>query len=67
MDKLALSKDWGDRNTVKVARIKAGTEVTYAIGTAKEQLQISDPRPGGGVQLLFNEFDINWITEIRSL
>jgi len=27
MDKLALSKDWGNRNTVKVARVPAGTEV----------------------------------------
>ena len=30
MDKLALSKDWGNRNTVKVARIPAGIEVKYA-------------------------------------
>ena len=66
MNKLALSKDLGNRNTVKVARIKAGTEVKYAIGIAKEQSLIVDPRPGGGVQLLFNEFDTNWITEIRT-
>ncbi len=66
MDKLALSKDWGERNTVKVARIPKGTDVKHAIGTAKEQLNIADPRPGGGVQYLFNEFDENWITEIRS-
>ena len=66
MDKLALSKDWGNRNTVKVARIPAGTEVKYAVGTAKEQLLIADPRPGGGVQYLFNQFDTDWITEIRS-
>ena len=33
MDKLALSKDWGNRNTVKVARIPAGIEVKYAVGT----------------------------------
>ena len=66
MDKLALSKDWGNRNTVKVARISAGTEVKYAVGTAREQLLIADPRPGGGVQYLFNQFDTDWITEIRS-
>ena len=66
MDKLALSKDWGNRNTVKVARIPAGTEVKYAVGTAREQLLIADPRPGGGVQYLFNQFDTDWITEIRS-
>ena len=66
MDKLALSKDWGNRNTVKVARISSGTEVKYAVGTAREQLLIADPRPGGGVQYLFNQFDTDWITEIRS-
>ena len=66
MDTLALSKDWGNRNTVKVARIPAGTEVKHAVGTAREQLLIADPRPGGGVQYLFNQFDTDWITEIRS-
>ena len=67
MDKLALSKEWGNRNTIKVARIPAGTEVKYAVGTAREQRLIADPRPGGGVQYLFNQFDTNWITEVRSL
>lgn len=66
MDKLALSKDWGSRNIIKVARISSGTEVKYAVGTAREQLLITDPRPGGGVQYLFNQFDTDWITEIRS-
>ena len=66
MDKLALSKDRGNRNTEKVARIPAGIEVKYAVGTAREQLLIADPRPGGGVQYLFNQFDTDWITEIRS-
>ena len=66
MDKLALSKDWGKRNTVKVARIPAGTEIKYAVGTAREQLLIADPRPGGGVQYLFNQFNTDWITEVRS-
>jgi len=66
MDKLALSKDWGNRNTVKVVRIPVRTKVKYAVGTAKEQSLIADPRPGGGVQYLFNQFDTDWITEIRS-
>lgn len=66
MDKLALSKDWGTRNTVKVARISKGTKVKFAVGTAKEQTMIADPRPGGGKQLLFNEFNTDWITEVRS-
>ncbi|OLA47872.1 MAG: hypothetical protein BHW39_02010 [Firmicutes bacterium CAG:552_39_19] len=36
MDKLALSKDWGNRNTVKVARIPAGIEVKYALDQVVE-------------------------------
>ena len=66
MNRLALSKNWGNRNTVKVAKISAGTKVKYAVGTAKEQLLIEDPRPGGGVQYLFNQFDTKWIKEVRS-
>ena len=49
IDKLAISKDWGDRNTVKVARISSGTEVKYAVGTTREQLLIADPRSGGAI------------------
>ena len=67
MDKMALSKEWGNRNVVKVARVKKGTEVTYAIGTAKAQTKISDPRPGNGKQILFSKFDSNWITEVRNI
>ena len=37
MDKMALSKEWGNRNVVKVARVKKGTEVTHAIGKQKEK------------------------------
>lgn len=36
-----------------------------AVRTAREQLLIEDPR-SGGVQYLFNQFDTDWITEIRS-
>ena len=57
----------------KLVRIKSpisrglaiGT-ASHAVGTAREQLLIADPRPGGGVQYLFNQFDTDWITEIRS-
>ena len=67
MDKMALSKEWGNRNVVKVARVKKGTEVTHAIGTAKAQTKISDPRPGNGKQILFSKFDSNRITEVRNI
>ena len=62
MDKLGLSKDWGNRNTVKFAR----TKIKYAVRTAREQILIADPRPDGGVQYLFNQFDKEGITPIRS-
>lgn len=35
------------RNTIKIARISSGTEVKYAVGTARKQLSIADPRPEG--------------------
>ena len=38
-----------------------------AIGTAKAQTKISDPRPGNGKQILFSKFDSNWITEVRNI
>lgn len=41
MDKMALSKEWGNPNVVKVARVKKGTEVTHAIGTAKAQTKMA--------------------------
>lgn len=52
--------------TVDEANIPSGTEVKYAVRTAKDQLLIADHRPSGGVQYLFSELDTNWITEIRS-
>lgn len=67
MDKMALSKEWGNRNVVKVARVKKGTEVTHAIGTAKAQTKISDPRPGNGKQILFSKFDSNWCNLLEYL
>ena len=67
MDKMALSREWGNRNIVKVARVKKGTKVTHAIGNAKPQTKICDPRPGYGKQILFSKFDSNWITEVRNM
>ena len=55
------------RDVVKVARVKKGTEVIHAIGTAKAQTKISDSRPGNGKQILFSKFDSNWITEVRNI
>ena len=67
MDKMALSKEWGNRNVVKVARISKGIKVKHAIGYAKAQTKIRDPRPGGGKQILFGEFNTDWITEVRNI
>lgn len=65
MNKMALSEEWGNRDVIKVARINNGTEVMQAIGTAKAQPMLIDPRPGNGKQILFSKFDTNWVTEIR--
>ena len=67
MNKMALSSEWGNRNVVKVARVSKGTNVTHAIGTAKAQTNIIDPRPGNGKQILFSEFDTDWVTEVRTI
>lgn len=41
MDKMALSKEWGNRNVVKVARVKKKTEVTHAIEQQKHKLKLA--------------------------
>lgn len=67
MDKMALMSDWGARDNVSIAKIPAGTEVKYAIGTAKEQAGATETRPGKGLQLLFEYFDESWIIETKSI
>lgn len=48
-------------------RIPAGTKIKYAIGTAKEQAGATESRPGGGRQILFEQFDDAWVLDTRSL
>ncbi len=67
MDKMALLSNWGARDNITIARIPAGTNVRYAIGTARAQTSAIESRPGGGIQLLFEYFDENWIIDTRSL
>ena len=43
------------------------SKVKHAIGYAKAQVKIRDPRPGGGKQILFGEFNTDWITEVRNI
>ncbi|MBQ4068115.1 MAG: hypothetical protein IJC76_02575, partial [Lachnospiraceae bacterium] len=67
MDKMALLSDWGDRDYVSIAKVPSGTRVKFAIGTAKEQTSVIESRKGGGVQLLFEEFDESWIIDTRHM
>ena len=66
-DDLALPEQWFEgephqaKDEILIARIPAGQETTRLEGFAKEQLDVPDPRPGGGRQIFFKEFDAGWI------
>jgi hypothetical protein len=63
----ALPEQWREggsfqaKDEVLVARIPAGTETTRLEGIAGPQPHVPDPRPGGGRQIFFQEFDAHWI------
>ena len=59
MDGLTLLPEWGERGYVSVAKIPAGTNVKYALGTAVKQRSpiTGNTANGGGVQYLFSKFD----------
>lgn len=67
MNKMALLSNWGARDNVSIAKIPAGTKIKYAIGTAKEQVGAIESRPGGGLQILFEQFDDSWVLDTRPL
>ena len=67
MNQMALLSNWGARDNVSIAKIPAGTKIKYAIGTAKEQVGAIESRSGGGLQLLFEQFDDGWIFDTRPL
>ncbi len=71
MDKMALLSEWGPRDNVSIAKVPAGTKVKYVIGTAKDiakdTLNNIEYRPGGGFQLLFEQFDEDWIIRTQKL
>ncbi len=66
-DELALPEHWYEggpyqaKDEIIIARIPAGEETTRLEGFAKAQLDPPDPRPGGGPQIFFKEFDAGWI------
>ena len=37
-DKMALMSNWGARDNVSIAKIPAGTDIKYAVGTARKQV-----------------------------
>jgi hypothetical protein len=61
--RLALLPEWGERHTVRVARIPEGTEVEYLYGRAAPQGAYA----GHGEQFRFRDFDERWIRETRRL
>ena len=67
MNEMALLSNWGARDIVSIAKIPAGTKIKYAIGTAREQVGAIESRPGGGLQILFEEFDDGWVLDTRPL
>lgn len=67
MDKMALISNWGARDYVSIAKIPAGTEIKYAVGTARKQIGAIESRPGGGLQMLFEKFNDSWVLETRPL
>ena len=67
MNKMALLSNWGSRDNVSIAKIPAGTKIKYAIGTAKEQVGAIESRAGGGLQILFEQFNDGWILDTKPL
>ena len=63
MKQMALLSNWGARDNVSIAKIPAGTKIKYEIGTAKEQVGAIESRPGGGLQILFEQFDDGWVLD----
>lgn len=47
--------------------IPAGTEIKYAVGTAREQVGAIESRPGGGLQILFEQFNDSWVLQMRPM
>lgn len=60
---------WGERNSVSIARIPAGTEIEYLHGTARSQdsTDLKTYTAGGGEQFMFKNFDPSWIIETRRM
>ena len=67
MNQMALLSNWGARDNVSIAKIPVGTKVKYAIGTAKEQVGVIESRSGGGLQILFEQFDDGCFWDTRPL
>jgi hypothetical protein len=64
-----LGLPWGERNSVAVARIPAGTEVEFLQGSARSQdsENFLTYYKGGGEQFRFKNFDAAWVVETRRI
>lgn len=69
---LALMPEWGERSFVSTARIPAGTRIDAYMGTARYQQDFTTPGrsiflSGKGTQILFKDFDPQWVRKTRPL
>ncbi len=57
----------GSRSHVSISKVPAVTKVKHAIGTAIEQNDKykKEIRPGGELQILFEQFNDSWILDTR--
>lgn len=66
-NKMSNQKNQRNERNFSRMRIPAGTKIEYAIGTAKEQAGATESSPGGGRQILFEQFDDAWVLDTRPL
>jgi|GEM_PF-4763237 len=69
MNKAGLLTSFGERNSVTVARIPKGEQLTFLSGKAGKQIDAitGEIRPGGATQLRFKDFKAEWIRETKKL
>jgi tetratricopeptide (TPR) repeat protein len=68
-EQLALIPEWGERNTMGMAKIPKGTSVEFAVGAAAPQPSnlLGRTLSGGGTQYRFKDFDSDWIIDTREI
>lgn len=68
VNQLALLPEWGNRNTVTIAKVSKGTTVNYCVGEAKDKTsKFGKIYKGDGDQYLFRDFDKSWVLKTRMI